>query len=183
MSQDELLSTHAAAEYLAERLPDKDAQQWSMWLRNNRNHSRQAMYRVPSARIGRVAVYTSEDLESFVEFEQSRIIGHIKLTNRATEIAHAYGIGRPDGTPFGRRIESASTSVQTDGGGYYVQMTISNPLFVFALEPEQAVNLGTELLKAGQSARLISAETIREPLEATRKPRYDSMNAKPIKEK
>lgn len=158
MSQDELLSTQAAAEYLAAHVPDKDIQQWSMWLRNNRNHSRSAIYRIPSDRIGRIAVYTLEALQAFVEFETSRLVGHIKLTNKAAEIAQAFGIGSPEGTPFGRLLESAFTSLQSDGKQSYVQMTISKPLMVYALLPDQAVTLGKELLKAGKAAQRINGD-------------------------
>lgn len=159
MSQDELLSTQAAAEYLAAHVPDKDVQQWSMWLRNNRNHSRGAIYRIPSDRIGRVAVYTLEALQKFVDFEKSRLIGHIRLTNKATEIAQAFGIGNSEGSPFGRRLESAFTSLQSDGKQSYVQMTISKPLMVYALLPDQAVTLGKELIEAGKAAQRINGDS------------------------
>ena len=158
MATDELLSTQAAAEYLSLHLTGKSTEQWALWLRNNRNQARRAIYRVKSEQMGRMAVYAPQELAAFVEFERSRILGTIKLTGRAVEVMRAYGLGEASGSTTGRKLTVTNVNLQIDNltQKAYVQIVTSEPLMVYRLEPEQAIQIGEELSKTGQRASLIN---------------------------
>lgn len=148
------LSRQAAAEWLAAQLPDKTVEQWALWLRNNSNTARTAVYRVPSSKLGRHAVYSMSDLEAFVKYERDRDIGGVKLTGRAAEVFHAFGLGKPGGGSTGRKLDVTSISEQIDESGeMFVQVVIADPLLVFRLSPRQAIDVGRELLDGGERAQ------------------------------
>ena len=90
----ELFSRSVAAEWLAQRLPEKTPEQWALWLRNNANTARRAVYRVPVETLGRGSFYLPEELKKFVEFEKSRQLGAIKLTGRAAEMLQGSAASR-----------------------------------------------------------------------------------------
>lgn len=163
MATVELLSTQAAAEYLTHDLPYKTVEQWALWLRNNRNQARRAIYRVKSEQLGRIAVYTKDELASFVEFEKSRQLGKVKLSGRAAEVMRAFGIGEQTGGTQGRSFKggSANPSVANVTGTVFVQTVIDEPLLVFAMTPEQAIEFGNELVEAGRAAKRINAEQLK----------------------
>lgn len=143
----EWLSTQAAGEYLSQQFPAKSAEQWALWLRNNRNQARRAIYRVKAELIGRSAFYAPEELEAFLTFEKSRQRGAIKLTGRAAEVMHAYGIGTSAGSGTGRKLKVTGINPQIDEvtGKPYVQLITHDPLMVYRLEPEQAKTISDEL--------------------------------------
>lgn len=158
MSVPDQLSRQAAAEWLAARLPDKTATQWELWLRNNSNSARRAVYRVPSTKVGRHAFYAQTDLDAFVKFEHERHIGGVKVTGRAAEALFAFGIGTPTGTPHGRKWKGGNANPSpANDGGVFVQMQIVEPLLVFAMTPDEAIEFGKELLDAGQYAKQYEA--------------------------
>lgn len=160
MATEELLSTQAASEYLSKRLPEKTMEQWSLWLHNNRNQTRRAIYRIKTERLGRMTVYTPEELAAFIEFEKSRSIGTIKLTGRAAEAMRAFGLGEAGGGTQGRRFKGGSASPQpaSDSGETFVQAVINEPLMVFTMSPEEAISFGQELTEAGQVAKNYSIQ-------------------------
>lgn len=151
-----LLSSAAAGLALTELLPDegRTAEQWATWLQNNRNMSRAAAYRVPHTR----ALYRREDLESYAAWERARQQGSLKLTPRVAEALRAFGAGEPDATPQGRRLKSfgAHMAVSNEDQAPIVQVVMSNPLTVWRLTPDQAVEYGAELLEAGRYAKKVA---------------------------
>ncbi|MGT2505930.1 hypothetical protein [Cupriavidus basilensis] len=153
---DELLSSSVAAEILSEQMPDKTPGQWALWLQNNRNQTRKVSYRIPFERMGGGGVfYRREELAAFTDWEKGRALGVVKLSSRAAEALRAFGIGEQGGGTQGRCFKGASVNLQTsnDGGGAFVQVVIEEPLMVFALRPDQAIEFGKELAKAGEAAR------------------------------
>lgn len=151
--RDELLSTQAAADYLAKELPTKTENQWALWLRNNRNQSRSAIYRVPVVHVGRPAFYKHQDLAEFIEFERRMQAGALPLSGRARQALQAFGLGEPGSTGLGRKWQGANANLVTTEQGVAVQFIITEPLMVFALSPEEAEAIGRELLEAGQAAQ------------------------------
>lgn len=160
MGNEELFSTAAASELLAQQLPDKSAEQWALWLRNNRNHSRKAIYRVQAQQLGRMAVYTIEELTKFIEFEKQRQLGTIKLTGRAAEVMRAYGIGVAGGGTTGRAMSVTAINLQTDPvtGRPYIALVLNEPLMVYRIEVDQARSIGKELVELVAAAERISNE-------------------------
>lgn len=152
------LSRQKAAEWLARRLQHKTPEQWELWLRNNANNARRAAYRVPVEPLGRHAYYRLDELEKFATFEQGRQRGTLKLTGRAAEVLEAFGLGTNGATTKGRRWKGATANPSPDGDTAFVQTIINEPLLVFAMTPEQAIEFGQELLDAGQAAKRINEE-------------------------
>jgi len=151
---DELLNNAMAAQMLAERLPERSADQWQTWLQNNRNQARPTLYRIPFVRMGGGTFYAPDELEKYVAFEQSRQLGKVKLSGRAAEALRAFGIGEPGGTSLGRIFKGGTANPHPDNkGGTLVQATIREPLMVFAMTPEQAIEFGKELKEAGEAAQ------------------------------
>lgn len=150
---DELLSTQAAAEYLAKELPTKTEDRWALWLRNNRNQSRSAIYRIPVIHVGRPAFYNPQDLDAFIEFERRMQAGALPLSGRAKQALQAFGLGEPGSTGLGRQWKGGSANLAASENDALVQLVITEPLMVFALSPEQAQAIGRELLEAGQAAQ------------------------------
>lgn len=154
---DELLSNSMAAQMLAERLSERSAEQWRLWLQNNRNQSRQALYRVPFVRMGGGTFYAPDELEKYVEFEQFRQLGTVKLSGRAAEALRAFGIGEQGGGSLGRHFKGGSANPHPDHkGSTFVQAIIDEPLTVYAMTPEQAIAFGKELVEAGEAAQRIN---------------------------
>lgn len=147
MTAEELLSTQGAAECLSRQLPTKTAKQWALWLRNNRNTARRAIYRVPSEQIGRSAFYSQEELAKFAEWEKIRQLGTLKLTGRAAEVMQAYGIGTASGGRTGRKLKVTGINPQVDQatGKTYIQIIADDPLMVYRLELDEAKAIAKEL--------------------------------------
>ena len=154
----ELFSRSVAAEWLAQRLPEKTPEQWALWLRNNANTARRAVYRVPVETLGRGSFYLPEELKKFVEFEKSRQLGAIKLTGRAAEMLQAFGTGTRHGTTHGRRWCGGTVNLAKSDEAVFVQTIISEPLTVFAMTAEQATEFGRELIEAGEAAARINRQ-------------------------
>lgn len=151
----DLLNTDAAGQWLSEALPEKTPKEWVGWLRNNRNQSRQAGYRISTQRFGRKAVYRHDDLSKFVEWEKSRQLGTIKLSGRAAEVMQAFGLGEAGGGNYGRKL---ACSVQlafeeADASKQFVRLMIERPLSVFRLEVEEAEKLAKDLQGVAQEIR------------------------------
>lgn len=159
-SQATQVNRQAAASWLASKLPQKSPEQWAHWLRDNANQSRPASYRVPSSKIGRHAFYDLADLEAFVRFEKEITHAGVKLTGRAAEAFHAFGIGTPSGTPYGRKWKGGYANPSTrDDGDLFVQTGINEPKLVFAMTPDEAIEFGRELLEAGEQVKRTGAAT------------------------
>lgn len=148
MSQ-ELLNARLAAETLADMLPERTADQWELWLRNNRNQARKAPYRLPVARMSNAAFYSREDLAKFVEWEKSRRLGKVTVSGRAAEVMRAFGIGESSGGVHGRRFGCTVTVQQREGDRLsYVQLVVHDPLLVFRLDEQELDALTLQLVKA-----------------------------------
>ncbi|HRP25450.1 MAG TPA: hypothetical protein PK205_16505 [Promineifilum sp.] len=158
MSTPELLSRQAAAERLAQQLPDKNAEQWALFLRNNANTARQAFYRLPVERIGRSSFYREGELSKFIEFEKARQIGTLKLSGRAAQALQAFGIGQKGGSTKGRQWKGGSANLINEGESITVQAIINEPLTVFVMTPAEAIEFGRDLIETGQAAQRISGQ-------------------------
>ena len=143
------LTTKGAATYLADKLPHKKIEQWELWLRNNRNNSRKAIYRVASELIGRSAYYTHEELNRFVEFERQRYVGTLKLPGRAAEVMLAFGVGQAGGSTTGRVFDyQISPQIDACTDTPFVQLVTQNPLRIWRLSTDQAKEFASELIEA-----------------------------------
>lgn len=150
-----LLDSKAAGGWLNEALPDKTPAQWALWLRNNRNQSREASYRVNARRFSGKACYLLKDLEKFVVWEKSRLLGTVKLTGRAAELMLAFGMGEAGGGNYGRKL---AYSVQLafeedDPSKQFVRLMIERPLGVFRLDADEAEGLAKDLRSAANAVR------------------------------
>ena len=145
---DELLSNQVTAGLLAELLTDKTPEQWSLWLQNNRNQSRQVPYRIPFVKMAGGVFYRREELGKYAEWEKMRQIGTIKLTGRAAEALQAVGYGTPYGSTTGRKLKVSAIAPQVDQATakHFVQIVTTEPLMVWRLEPDEARALSTELI-------------------------------------
>ena len=154
-ADDDLLDTDAAGRWLSQAMPDKTSAQWALWLRNNRNQSRQASYRIDVQRFGKKACYLPVDLERFVDWEKSRQLGTVKLSGRVVEVMRAYGINEVGGGNYGRKLdyEVQLSSEQDRPDRQFVRLMIKRPLGVFRLEADEAEALAKELLATAQVIR------------------------------
>lgn len=146
----ELLSTSVAAERLHELLPHKSAQQWTLWLQNNRNKGRAVTYRIPFERFSGGIAYRPESLREYTDYENERRIGNRRLSPREKEALQAYGIGEPTGGATGRKLKIGGINVQFDDATHqrYIQIIVSSPLLVFRVEVSQAEEILRELQEA-----------------------------------
>lgn len=152
--QNEMLSAAVAAQFLANALPERTAAQWSGWLRNNRNHSKRAPYRIPTSRIGREVFYSRPELEEFIRFHEALRIGDVTPTGRVAEMLSAFGVGMggsrtgyawPDATVNAAMDETTNTP--------FVQVRIPAPRpTVYRLNPDQAVAFAKALATAAKEA-------------------------------
>jgi hypothetical protein len=129
-------STQAAAEHLAGQFGET-VDYWITRLANMRNPKRKVSYRLNfAATEGRLGMYAEEDLRAFTEFEKTRRIGDIKLSPRAAEALHAFGIGQPGGSTTGRKLKYAATIQPSNDStsNPFVQLLIKDPLLVFRLD-------------------------------------------------
>lgn len=141
----------------------KTPEQWTTFLHNNRNPARTVAYRIPCERLDGAVFYDVEELKKYVEVEKQRRLGTVKLSPRVAEAFRAFGIGEAGGGTQGRRFVGGSANPQTSStdGSVFVQMTIEQPLMVFAMTPEQAVAFGDEIAKAGRAALRIAEQGAR----------------------
>ena len=142
------------AQVLSERLFGRNVEQWTLWLRNNRNQSRPAPYRIPIVRISNATFYRPDDIDQFVEWEKSRQLGTMKLTGRSAEVMRAFGIGSAGGSTTGRKLEIIGINQQFDEGNGepYVQLVLGDPLMVYRLSSAKATQMAADLLNAAGSA-------------------------------
>lgn len=147
---EELLSNSFAAQVLNELLPGKTVQQWELWLQNNRNQSRRVSYRIPFVRMAGGVFYLREELAKFVEWEQSRQLGSIKLTGRAAEVVRAFGIGSASGSTTGRKLKVTDINPQIDDstGKPFIRLVFDDPLMVYRIEVDAAQLIAQELIEA-----------------------------------
>lgn len=152
---DDLLDTDAAGHRLSKALTEKTPAQWALWLRNNRNQSRHASYRISVQRFGKKACYLPVDLERFVDWEKSRQLGTVKLSGRVVEVMRAYGMDEVGGSNYGRKLdyEVQLSAEQDRPDKQFVRLMIKRPLYVFRLEADQAEALAKELLDLVQVIR------------------------------
>lgn len=154
-ADDDLLDTDAAGRWLSQALSDKTSAQWALWLRNNRNQSRHASYRINVQRFGKKACYLPVDLERYVDWEKSRQLGTVKLSGRVVEVMRAFGMDEAGGGNYGRKLdyEVQLSSEQDRPDKQFVRLMIKRPLGVFRLEADDAEALAKELQAIAQVIR------------------------------
>lgn len=153
---EEVWSNTFTAQVLSQRLVARNVEQWTLWLRNNRNQSRQVPYRIPFVRVSNATFYRPDDIDKFVEWEKSRQLGTMKLTGRSAEVMRAFGIGGiggAGGSTTGRKLEIIGINQQFDEGNGepYVQLVLGDPLMVYRLSSAQAAQMAADLLKAAEA--------------------------------
>ncbi|MHB1402123.1 MAG: hypothetical protein ACYCWB_06960 [Thiobacillus sp.] len=159
---EELLSNSYTAQTLSEMLPDKTAEQWHLWLQNNRNQSRRVPYRIPFVRMAGGVFYYREELIKFSEWERGRQQGAIKLTGRAAEVLEAFGIGSSTGSATGRKLKITSITPQQDEGTGkpFVQLIMEDPLRVYRLETDEALRIADDLTVAARQSSRVKRRTL-----------------------
>ena len=152
---DDLLDTDAAGRRLSQALTEKTPAQWALWLRNNRNQSRHASYRISVQRFANKACYLPVDLEKFVAWEKSRQLGTVKLSGRVVEVMRAYGMDEVGGSNYGRKLdyEVQLSAEQDHPDKQFVRLMVKRPLGVFRLAADEAEALAKELLDTAQAIR------------------------------
>lgn len=151
---EELISAELAARVLAEVLPERTAPQWASWLRENRNNSKKAIYRIPLVKMGRQVFYTRTELNEFARFHEQLRIGDVRPTGRVAEALSACGVGM-GGSSTGYTWPEASVCAAVDEatGAPFVQLNVPGPRrTVYRLDPSQAVGLATALARAAKEA-------------------------------
>lgn len=156
---EELFNSATAGQLLSETLPAKTPEQWALWLRNNRNQTRQASYRVTHQRFAGGVFYLRDDLMKFVEWEKSRQLGTIKLSGRTAEVIQAFGLGEADGGSYGRKLAYNVQLGFEEGNAakQFVRLMIERPLGVFRLDADEADALAKELQETAAAIRRFAA--------------------------
>jgi hypothetical protein len=145
---EELWSNSVTAQFLNEQLPERDAQRWQLWIRNNRNNSRGAAYRVPFVRISNGTFYRPAEVHKFIAWEKARQLGTMKLSGRSLQAMQAFGVGQANGSLTGRTLQVLAITAQTDPitGDGFVRLVTDEPLAVYRLSHEEARSLGKQLV-------------------------------------
>lgn len=149
-----LVSAELAAGVLAEALPERTAQQWASWLRENRNLSKKAVYRIPLVKMGRQVFYSRAELSEFARFHQQLRIGDVRPTGRTAEMLAAFGVGM-GGSRTGYAWPQATVRAAIDEvtGAPFVQVNLPSPHpTVYRLDPTQAASLAATLADAAREA-------------------------------
>lgn len=151
---EELVSAERAAGVLAETLPERTAPQWASWLRENRNHSKKAIYRIPLVKMGRQVFYSRNELSEFVRFHQQLRIGDVRPTGRVAEVIGAFGVGMGgSSTGYAWPEATVCSAVDEATGAPFVQVIVPGPRpTVYRLDPSQAVTLAATLADAARAA-------------------------------
>lgn len=152
---EELVSAEQAAGVLADALPERTAPQWASWLRENRNHSKKAIYRIPPVKIGRQVFYSRSELSEFIRFHQQLRIGDVRPTGRVAEMLSAFGVGMGGSRTGYAWPQQATVRPAMDAitGAPFVQMSVPSPRpTVYRLDPSQAVSLAATLADAAREA-------------------------------
>ncbi len=154
---DELLNNQCAASLLREMVTGRTTEQWLQWLQNNRNPARRSAYRIPFEKMGGAVMYRRSELAKFIEWENSRNLGAIKLTGRAAEVMQAFGIGSATGSTTGRKFQQPNISVQVDQASkeIFLQMIQPDPLLVFRLSVDEAERFAQDLADTVRNAKRI----------------------------
>lgn len=144
--EEDLMITPLAAEVLAKELGGRTVEGWSLWLRNNRNQSRDTPYRVSFQKISNGAFYARADLDEYIKWEKARQLGSVRVSARAMQALDAYGVGHPDGSATGRKLKVVGMTAQVDEATKlpFVQVILENPLRVYRIPVEQAAALAAE---------------------------------------
>jgi hypothetical protein len=145
---EELWSNSLTAQFLAEQLPGRNSERWYLWIRNNRNNSRSAAYRVPFVRISNGTFYRPADVHKFIAWEKARQLGTMKMSSRTLQAMQAFGVGQPNGSSTGRSLQVLALTAQSDPitGDHFVRFVTDEPLTVYRLSPEEAKSLGQQLV-------------------------------------
>lgn len=151
---EDLVSAELAAGVLAEALQERTAPQWASWLRENRNHSKKAIYRIPLVKMGRQVFYRRSELAEFIRFHQQLRIGDVRPTGRVAEALAAFGVGMGgSGTGYAWPQATVYAAVDEATGAPFVQVSVPSPHpTVYRLDPSQAINLATSLADAAKEA-------------------------------
>lgn len=156
--KDELKTAERASELLAQELPERTAVQWRSWLRNNRNAGKQAIYRIPTQKIGREVFYSLEELAEFTRFHKQLRIGDIRPTGRVAEALAAFGVGAGgSGTGHTWEAPGVYAALDEETQAPFVQLHLTSPRrIVYRLTPDQAEEFAREIFGASREARLDS---------------------------
>ena len=151
----ELVSAEQASAVLADALSERTAPQWASWLRENRNHSKKAIYRIPLVKMGRQVFYCRNELAEFIRFHQQLRVGDVRPTGRVAEVLGAFGVGM-GGSSTGYAWPQTTTvcaAVDEATGAPFVQVRVPSPRpTVYRLDPNQAVKLAATLADAAKEA-------------------------------
>lgn len=152
---EELVSAEQAAGVLADALPERTPPQWASWLRENRNHSKKAIYRIPLVKMGRQVFYSRNELAEFIRFHRQLRVGDVRPTGRVAEVLGAFGVGM-GGSSTGYAWPQTATvyaAVDEATGAPFVQVRVPSPRpTVYRLDPSQAVKLAATLADAAKEA-------------------------------
>lgn len=140
-SQD-MLRQQDAVQFLQEHMRQPEGY-WANFLTNNRRPERRPAYKVPFLKQGGKVLYAREHLAKLLEREKHTHLGGLQVSGRAAEVMRAYGIGTPQGGPYGRKLQYTLTP-QSNEGGLHVQLLIEDPLLVFCLPVDQVDKLAKE---------------------------------------
>lgn len=151
-------NTGAAADFLHEQLPGKTPTYWNGRLVNMRRVDRATALAIPFTRVGKCAFYEESDLQLFADFDRMCHLGKVKVTGRAAAALKAFGIGQAGGGAQGRRFAGATATLQVsnDDGLPMVQTIVHEPLTVFAMTLDQAIDFGRQLIEVGQAGARIA---------------------------
>jgi nucleoside diphosphate kinase len=74
----------------------------------------------------------------------------MKLSGRMMEVMNAFGVGKTGGSTTGKKLNVTSIQAQRDEvtGEGFVQLITSDPLSVYRLPMEQAVEIAQQLINA-----------------------------------
>ena len=90
----EYLVNVMTAQKLSDAIPSKTPEQWTLWLQNNRNLARRSPYRIPYQKMGGAIVYSSEEIDRYIEWKKSGEVGVFNATGRIGETIEALGVVR-----------------------------------------------------------------------------------------
>ena len=167
MASDSIFNTQAAAEFLSELMPNQSVSYWYQWLTNSRKTNRKQPFTIPFTAAGRVVFYEQDDLVKFAELQRQRAhnAGKLRLFGEAAEALRAFAANRP-GSPvdgiYGKSWTDAEVNLRNDehtgSRGAIVQVIIGEHRLMSALTPEQAIEFGQKLVKAGRAGQQHNAK-------------------------
>lgn len=137
------LSVADAEKYLQSALGERDGY-WRVYLQNNRRPERKPKHEVPYTVVRGRPFYSRSDLDALIAHVRTQDVYRGRATVRIQEALNALG-GTATGRPF---VASISPQIEEGKGIAFIQLVVSDPLLVFRLELDQALEVATELIEA-----------------------------------